>query len=337
MIEPNNQSKATLDTQVLIIGGGVTGTGLARDLALRGVACILAEKQDLNAGASGGNHGLLHSGARYIASDPAAAAECRLENLLLKQLAPHCIEDTGGLFVAVAGDDESYIADFPAMCHASGVPAHCLDPAEARELEPALTDRIIAAYAVEDAAIDPFKLSLDNMAQAQQLGCQLLRFSQVVDFETHAGRIQTVQLRHSLTGHETRIRADVVVNAAGAWASQVAALAGIDIRIRYSKGSLLVTHNRLGRRVINRLRRATDGDILVPGGTVSILGTTSERCASPDVIYLKFMRSTISSTRGRPCFPPSRPPDIFVPTVACGRSSAMAKRGTTAMSAAGLP
>ena len=76
-----------------------------------------------------------------------------------------------------------------------------------------------------------------------------------------------------------------MVNASGAWAGQVAALAGIDIPIRYSKGSLLVTHHRIGQRVINRLRKATDGDILVPGGTVSILGTTSERCASPDVIY----------------------------------------------------
>ncbi|MBL0713800.1 MAG: anaerobic glycerol-3-phosphate dehydrogenase subunit A [Desulfosarcina sp.] len=274
-----------METQVLIIGGGVTGTGLARDLALRGIECILAEKQDINAGASGGNHGLLHSGARYIASDPAAAAGCRRENLLLKKLAPHCIEDTGGLFVAVAGDDENYIADFPRICRASGIPAQPLAPAEAREMEPALSDRVIAAYAVEDAAIDPFKLSLDNMAQALQQGSRLLRFSQVVGFETRAGRIQTVRLRNCLTRRETQVRAEVVVNATGAWASHVAALAGIDIHIRYSKGSLLVTHHRIGRRVINRLRKATDGDILVPGGTVSILGTTSERCASPDVIY----------------------------------------------------
>ena len=274
-----------METQVLIIGGGATGTGLARDLAMRGVECVLAEKQDINAGASGGNHGLLHSGARYIASDPAAAAECRRENLLLKQLAPHCIEDTGGLFVAIEGDDETYIADFPGMCQASGIPAHPLEPAEARELEPSLSERVIAAFAVEDAAIDPFKLSLDNIAQAVQQGSRLLRFAQVVGFDIGAGRIQTVRLRNGLTGEETNVRADVIVNAAGAWAGQVAALAGITIRIRYSKGSLLVTHHRIGRRVINRLRKATDGDILVPGGTVSILGTTSERCATPDVIY----------------------------------------------------
>lgn len=274
-----------LETQVLIIGGGATGTGLARDLALRGVECILVEKQDINAGASGANHGLLHSGARYIASDPAAAAECHRENRLLKRLAPHCIEDTGGLFVAVAGDDETYIADFPALCRASGIPCKALTPAEAREMEPCLSDRLIAAYAVDDAAIDPFKLSLDHMAQALRHGGRLVRFSQVVDFRIKSGRIVAARLRNNLTGRISEVRADVVVNAAGAWARHVAALAGISIRMRYSKGSLLVTHHRMGRRVINRLRKASNGDILVPGGTVSILGTTSERCESPDIIY----------------------------------------------------
>ena len=64
-----NSTLSSIETQVLIIGGGVTGTALARDLALRGVDCILVEKHDLNAGASGRNHGLLHSGARYVAGD----------------------------------------------------------------------------------------------------------------------------------------------------------------------------------------------------------------------------------------------------------------------------
>ena len=93
-----------LKTQVLIIGGGVTGAGLARDLALRGIACILVEQQDFNAGASGGNHGLLHSGARYVSSDPDTACECHTESRRLQRLAPQCIEETGGLFVAGGGD-----------------------------------------------------------------------------------------------------------------------------------------------------------------------------------------------------------------------------------------
>ena len=74
--------------QALIIGGGVTGTGLARDLALRGVQVLLVEQRDINAGASGRNHGLLHSGGRYVSTDPAAAKECHQENEILKRVAP---------------------------------------------------------------------------------------------------------------------------------------------------------------------------------------------------------------------------------------------------------
>ncbi|RPJ82318.1 MAG: anaerobic glycerol-3-phosphate dehydrogenase subunit A [Deltaproteobacteria bacterium] len=270
-------------TRVLIIGGGATGTGLARDLALRGIPCILVEKQDINAGASGGNHGLLHSGARYVASDTEAANECRVESGILKRLAPHCIDDTGGLFVAVAGDNENYIADFPYYCSKCGISATPLDIGTAREMEPALSDRIIAAYQVQDAAIDPFRLSLENISHAQRLGCTFLKNMEVIDFHIHEGRIQATGLRNPVTGETLLIEAEQVVSASGAWAQKIGKLAGISIGMIYSKGTLLVTPNRIAGRVINRLRRATDGDILVPGGTVSILGTTSVRIESPDM------------------------------------------------------
>jgi len=272
-------------TRVLIIGGGVTGTGLARDLALRGVPSILIEKQDINAGASGGNHGLLHSGARYVASDPASACECAREGLLLKRLAAHCIESTGGIFAAVAGDDERYIADFPGLCERCAIETVPLEPVLARQMEPALSEKLIAAFRVDDATVDPFKLSLENMAQAQQFGARLIRYARVVRFEIAARRIRRVTLLEQISGQARQVEAELVVNAAGAWAGDVAALAGAPIAMRYSKGSLLVTQNRIGQRVINRLRPPTDGDILVPGGTVSILGTTSERVVSPDEIY----------------------------------------------------
>ncbi len=96
--------KKKLEVQVLIIGGGVTGTGIARDLALRGISALVIEKGNINDGASGRNHGLPHSGARYVGSDPDSAAECAREAEVLKKIAPHCIEDTGGLYVAVKGD-----------------------------------------------------------------------------------------------------------------------------------------------------------------------------------------------------------------------------------------
>jgi glycerol-3-phosphate dehydrogenase len=277
--------KNLLQTQVLIIGGGVTGTGLARDLALRGIQCTLVEKRDLNAGASGGNHGLLHSGARYVDSDPAAACECREEGELLKQLAPQCVENSGGLFVAIKGDDENYIADFPLLCEQCQIPVRALDVNEAREIEPALSPDTVAAYVVEDAAIDPFKLALDNLAHARLLGARLIRYTQVCGFDIGQSKIRAALLQNVRTGEQTRLEADVVVSASGAWAGELAAMAGLQINMRYSKGSMLVTHTRLTDRVINRLRKATDADILVPGGTVSILGTSSTRVESPDIIF----------------------------------------------------
>lgn len=264
-----------METSVLIIGGGTVGTGLARDLALRGIPCILIDQKDINAGASGANHGLLHSGARYVFKDGQTAIECCQENQLLKKLAPHCIEDTGGLFVAVEADDDEYIARFPGLCDQYGIPVQALSPAEAREMEPGLAEDVKAAFAVKDAVVDPFMLSLDNAADAQQHGARIFRNTRLTGFDMDKDRIKSAWVENVRTGESFVIEAAEYVNATGAWADLVAAMAGADINMSYSKGSLLITQNRISGQVINRLRPASDADILVPGGTVSIIGTTS--------------------------------------------------------------
>ncbi|MFW5733641.1 MAG: anaerobic glycerol-3-phosphate dehydrogenase subunit GlpA [Oceanidesulfovibrio sp.] len=268
--------------RVLIIGGGVTGTGLARDLALRGVPSLLVEKRDLAAGASGGNHGLLHSGARYVGSDPEAARQCMEESDLLKRLAPHCIEDTRGLFVAVAGDDERYIAEFPGLCATVGLPAKELEPKEALMMEPHLSRDVIAAFEVRDGSIDPFMLCLDNMSQACELGAQMLRNTRVAALRVENGSIRTVSLVNERTREEFTLEPELVINASGAWAGLVADMAGVPLSVLYSQGTLVITQDRLSKRVINRLRMPSDADIVVPGGSVSILGTTSVRIDHPD-------------------------------------------------------
>ncbi len=274
-----------METQVLIIGGGATGTALARDLALRGVDCVLVERDDINAGASGRNHGLLHSGARYVSNDHEAAVECRTEGEILKRVAFRSIQDTGGYFVAVAGDDEKYVADFPGHCQRSGIQAKVIDVAEAREREPAISEHAIAVYEVPDASVDPFRLSLESMAQARSLGARLMRRTRVVGFDRVGSRIVGVRVRDTVTGAEQRIEAAQVVNAAGAWAREVALLAGAPVEMLYSKGTLLITHGRMAQHVINRLRKPGNADILMPGGTVSVLGTTSVRVDSLEDIH----------------------------------------------------
>jgi glycerol-3-phosphate dehydrogenase len=277
-----------LKTQVLIIGGGIAGVGLARDLALRGVQCLVVEKKHVNSGASGANHGLLHSGARYVSNDPVTAQECGSESRLLRQLAPGCCEDTGGLFVAVAGDDESYIADFPQLCERNGIPMQQIDCKEARDLEPELSENIIAAFRVEDATLNPFRLSYDNMADAIAHGARLLTYTQVVGMERRGRRVSSVKIRELRTGREIEVEADQVVNASGAWAGKVAELVGLRLPVVWSKGSILITQRKITDRVINRLRPAADGDIVVPEGTVSLVGTTSVRVDDIENVHADF-------------------------------------------------
>ncbi|SQC63479.1 anaerobic glycerol-3-phosphate dehydrogenase subunit A [Klebsiella pneumoniae] len=85
-----------LDSEVIIIGGGATGAGIARDCARRGLRTLLIERHDIATGATGRNHGLLHSGARYAVTDNESARECISENRILRRIARHCIEPTNG-------------------------------------------------------------------------------------------------------------------------------------------------------------------------------------------------------------------------------------------------
>jgi glycerol-3-phosphate dehydrogenase len=276
---PASGAATILDTEVLIIGGGVTGAGIMRDLALRGIHCLLIDKIDLCAGASGGNHGLLHSGARYVSTDPDAAIECRQESELLKRLAPQCIEATGGLYVAVDGDDPGFAERFAPLCRQAGIACDELSVAEALELEPQLSRRLVKAYRVPDATVDPFHLALANVEHARSLNGSVYRsHTELLGFDVADGTLCGARCRDSRSQAALLIRARQFVNAGGAWAMAIARLAGCrDVDLLYAKGTLLVHHERMTRHVINRLRPPGDGDILVPGGTVSLLGTTSAR------------------------------------------------------------
>lgn len=275
------------ETEVLIIGGGVTGTGVLRDLALRGINGLLVDGRDLNGGASGGNHGLLHSGGRYASVDTQTATECRSEGDILKRMAPECIDECDGLFVAIEGDDPDFAAGFPDHCAVAGIDCTPLTPNEAKELEPSLSKRVFAAFKVPDATIDPFRLTLANVDHARDLtDSEFLPHTEVTGFEIIDGIIKATLCRNVRTGTKRKILARQVINAGGAWAMKLARLAGCsDVSLLYSKGTLIVSNSRISHGVINRLRPAGNGDILVPGGTVSVLGTTSDTIDSLDDVH----------------------------------------------------
>ena len=262
---------------VIVIGGGATGAGTARDCAMRGLKTILIERLDFTAGATGRNHGLLHSGARYAHTDPESAAECIKENMILKRIARHCIEETGGLFVSLPEDGLDYHEAFIADCLRAGIPAEELDPKEALRVEPSVNPEIIGAVKVPDGSVDPFRLTTANVMAARMNGADVMTYQEVTGFLKEGTRITGVKLRSRRNGEETEIRGRVTINAAGIWGHRLAELAGITLNMYPAKGSLLIFGHRINRMVLNRCRKPGDADILVPGDTICVIGTTSTR------------------------------------------------------------
>lgn len=268
---------------VIVIGGGATGAGTARDCAMRGLKTLLVERKDFTAGATGRNHGLLHSGARYAVTDQESASECISENMILRRIARHCVEETGGLFITLPEDDLSYQAKFVESCQKAGISAEILDPKEAIRMEPSVNPDIIGAVRVPDGAVDPFRLTTANIVDARLHGADIITYNEVVGFVRNQNRIEGVNLRHIKNGTESTYYADVVINACGIWGAHVAELAGVRINMFPAKGALLIFGHRVNSVVINRCRKPADADILVPGDTISLIGTTSSRIPYEDI------------------------------------------------------
>jgi glycerol-3-phosphate dehydrogenase len=269
-------------TELLVIGGGATGLGVAWDACLRGIKVVLVEQSDLGQGTSGRYHGLLHSGGRYVLSDPPSARDCARENEILRRLAPSTIEDTGGLFISTPTDP----ADFPdrwlIACREAGVPAEEVTLPQVLQAEPLLNPALTRAFRVRDGSLDSFDL-LHLLAESiRSSGGQVWLRHKVDRILTHRGAVVGAEVIDLKTRERRRVGAQVVVNAAGPWARDVASMARVDLPIALGRGAMVAMASRLVNTVVNRCKPPSDGDILVPVGTVCILGTTDEAVQSPD-------------------------------------------------------
>ena len=267
---------------VVVIGGGATGTGIFRDLAMRGVDVVLLEQKDLAYGTSSRFHGLLHSGGRYAVKDAEAARECIEENKLLRTVAKHCVEETEGLFVRLPEDDEAFEHKWVEACAAAGIETTQISKAEALRLEPNLTGKMVSAYKVPDSAIDGFRLVWQNVQSGRRYGGRVYTYSEVVGVEQSNGKVTGVTVRNTLNGQESKMSCEFLVSAAGSWVGELAALAGIKVHVQPDRGTLIAFNHRFTNRVVNRLRPAGDADIFVPHGSIVILGTTSSPAELPD-------------------------------------------------------
>ncbi|ELY28475.1 glycerol-3-phosphate dehydrogenase [Halogeometricum borinquense DSM 11551] len=288
---PPVEGEMTETPSVLVIGGGSTGCGIVRDLAMRGLDVTLVEKGNLTHGTTGRMHGLLHSGGRYAVSDQPSATECIEENRVLRRIASHCVEMTGGLFVQRPEDSDDYFEEKLEGCRECGIPAEVLSAEEAREMEPYLAEDIKRAIRVPDGAIDPFRLCVANAADAIDHGARVETHAEVVDVLIEDGEVVGVEVEHGEAdlgiaegepGTREKLYADYVVNATGAWAGQIGDMAGVDVAVRPSKGVMTIMNVRQVDTVVNRCRPKGDADIVVPHETTCILGTTDEEVDDPE-------------------------------------------------------
>ena len=275
-----------LTTDLLVVGGGATGLGVGWDACLRGLSVVVLEQGDLGQGTSGRYHGLLHSGGRYVISDPSSARECARENVVLRRIVPHAIEDTGGLFVSTPGDPSDFPDEWLAACHREGVAVEEMQPSRVLRLEPLLNPALRRAFHVHDAALDSFDLLHALAAAIESAGGRVLirhrleRLTQRPDgFLAAIGSTSNGSLQH--------IQARIVVNAAGPFAGRVAQLAGASLPLALGKGTMIAMATRLVNTVVNRLKPPADGDIIVPVGTVAILGTTDTPVTTPEDVRIE--------------------------------------------------
>jgi len=272
----------SVTTDILVIGGGATGLGVARDAALRGFKTILLEKGDLAHGTTGRYHGLLHSGGRYVVRDPQSAAECYRENLILKRLMPTAIEDTGGFFASLPEDPPDYADKFVAGCRAAGIPAEEVPLPLALKEEPLLNPQMVRIFRVPDGSCDSFDALHLLSESITAAGGEVRLRHKVVRLLLEGDRVTGAEAEDVLTGERSAFQAQLVINCAGAWGGQIAKLAGCQLDVLAGKGTMVAMNVRMVHTVINRLKPPSDGDILVPIGTVAVIGTTEVVVQDPD-------------------------------------------------------
>jgi glycerol-3-phosphate dehydrogenase len=270
---------------VIIIGAGFTGVATAHDLALRGFDVTVVERGPIANGTSGRTHGLLHSGGRYAVKDKESAVECIEENMILRKIVPNVIEPNGGLFIALTESDLAYGEDFIEGCQECNIPIEELTPKQALELEPNLNPKLLSAFIIPDGTFDPLRLALSFAATAKSNGARFRLYTEVEQMILDGkGNVVGVKIWDRKTGQRGEIRADLVVNATGAWAGEIAAMAGGSVPIKPTPGIMVAYDQRLAQRAINRLCPPSDGDIILPQRRMMVVGTTSYEVDNLDYV-----------------------------------------------------
>lgn len=286
-----NEMRARADGpfDLLIIGGGITGAGAARDAARRGLKVCLVDQEDLASGTSSRSSKLVHGGLRYLENlEFALVFEAVSERRVLTEIAPHLVAPMGFLFPVYKRSRRSvftvnlgmWVYDGLSLFRSPRIHQN-LGAKAVAEVEPMLgQDGLKGAPLYWDCSTDDARLTLESALDAVSQGAVVLTWTKVTGLlHNDQGRVSGVKVRDQLSGEEREISANAVINATGPWSDktrQLSAPAAAD-RLRPTKGvHIVVNASRLKVNHAVVCFHPTDGRVLfaIPWGEQTYIGTT---------------------------------------------------------------
>jgi len=273
---------------VVVIGGGITGAGVARDAALRGLRVALLEAQDFASGTSSRSSRLIHGGVRYLEHGHLHLVfESSRERRTLLRIAPHLVRPLSFTWPVYQGARISRfrlslgLGLYDALAMFRNTRRHeRLSRHDVLAKEPGLkADGLLGGARYHDAATDDSRLTLANVVSAVEAGAAVLNHARVTALELVGGRARGLRVRDNVTGDELTVRAETIVNATGPWSDTIRALEAPVTRrsVVASRGAhIAVPRARIGNRGAITMIHPADGRVLftLPAGEQTIIGTT---------------------------------------------------------------
>lgn len=257
-----------MNKRIAIIGGGIAGLSIARDLALRDLDVTLFDKQKIGNGTTTQCAGMLHSGARYATKDLKTAKLCLQENQIIQKIVPHAVGSKKAYFVRYANDDSEYEKKFIEGCKKVGIHINKISEVKAKQNEPMLGSRVSHAFETPDKVIDTFTLVFSYLNDLKER-------NNVKIYENT--KIKPAILNKDIWNIKTdkgTFSFDFVINSSGDGLSQVSKLFGQDIELSYIYGSMALFNSRLSSRIITRCAPNATGDVIVPAQKHTLIGST---------------------------------------------------------------
>ncbi len=305
---------------MLVVGGGITGAGVAREAALAGFRTALLERDDFASGTSSRSSRLVHGGVRYLEHGHIGLVfESSRERRLLLKLAPHLVRPLAFTWPVYRGARvplwkmRAGLALYDALSLYRNARHHALNRGEVLAAEPALSpDGMVGGARYWDAATDDTRLTLASAVAARDAGASVANHLAVVS-GIHGGdsarRLTGVVVEDRLTGATFPVQARVIINATGPWSDATAALTGSPqgAQVFGSAGShIAVPRNRVGNNDAVTIVSPLDGRVMfiLPAGVHTIIGTTERPALSgPDDIRATRAEVTYLLQSVNRCFP----------------------------------